>query len=113
MMTGQELETAVRYRAPIIVVVIQNGLYGDVAIHQARTHGRLSGVALNPVDFASWARSFGAVGYTVESPEQLEPTVGRALRHQRPSVIDVRTDPDVINPDVRLSALFRAEHGAD
>ncbi|HVV13285.1 thiamine pyrophosphate-binding protein [Amycolatopsis sp.] len=113
MMTGQELETAVRYRAPIIVVVIQNGLYGDIAVHQARTHGRLSGVALNPVDFASWARSFGAVGYTVESPEQLEPTVGRALRHQRPSVIDVRTDPDVINPDVRLSALFRAEHGAD
>jgi acetolactate synthase-1/2/3 large subunit len=109
MMTGQELETAVRYRVPIIVVVIQNGLYGDVAMHQARTHGRLSGVSLHTVDFASWARAFGAVGYTVESPEQLEPTVTRALRHQRPSVIDIRTDPDVINPDVRLSTLFRGD----
>ena len=108
MMTGQELETAVRYRAPVIVVVIQNGLYGEIAMHQARSHGRLSGVAVPPVDFASWARAFGAVGYTVESPEQLEPTVKRAMQHQRPSVIDVRTDPDVINPDVRLSALFRS-----
>ncbi|NKQ55402.1 acetolactate synthase [Amycolatopsis sp. K13G38] len=108
MMTGQELETAVRYRAPVIVVAIQNGLYGEIAMHQARTHGRLSGVAVPTVDFASWARAFGAVGYTVESPEQLEPTVKRALQHQRPSVIDVRTDPDVVNPDVRLSTLFRA-----
>lgn len=109
MSTGQELETAVRCRAPIIVVVSQNGLNGDVAMHQARTHGQLSGVAMGTLDFASWARSFGAVGYTVESPEQLEPTVGRALRHQRPSVIDVRTDPDIIDPDVRLSALFRTD----
>lgn len=109
MMTGPEIETAVRYRTPIIVVVVQNGLYGEVAMHQARTHGRLSGVSLGAVDFAAWARTFGAVGYTVESPEQLEPTVGRALRHQRPTVIDVRTDPDVIDPDVRLSALFEAD----
>ncbi|WP_435154405.1 thiamine pyrophosphate-binding protein [Amycolatopsis sacchari] len=107
--SGQELETAVRYRAQVIVVVSQNGLYGDMAMHQARTHGRLSGVALEPVDFAAWARSLGAVGYTVQSPEQLEPTIARALRHQRPSVIDVRTDPDVIDPDVRLSALFPAQ----
>lgn len=112
MMTGQEIETAVRYRAPVIVVVIQNGLYGDIAMHQARTHGRLSGVAVAAVDFAAWARSFGAAGYLVESPEQLEPTISRALRHQRPSVIDVRTDPDVINPDIRLSALFHADRSS-
>ncbi|TNC22849.1 thiamine pyrophosphate-binding protein [Amycolatopsis alkalitolerans] len=112
MTSGQELETAVRCHAPIIVVVSQNGLNGDVAMHQARTHGRLSGVAMGTLDFASWARAFGAVGYTVESPEQLEPTVGRALRHQRPSVIDVRTDPDVIDPDLRLSALFRADRSS-
>ncbi len=107
MMTGQELETAVRYRAPILVVVFQNGLYADVAMHQAAKHGRLNGVSLTAVDFAAWARSFGAAGYTIESPEQLEPTMRRALQHQRPSVIDVRTDPDVIDPDTRLSALFQ------
>ncbi|WP_245616878.1 thiamine pyrophosphate-binding protein [Amycolatopsis taiwanensis] len=109
MITGPEIETAVRYRAPIIVVVVQNGLFGEVAMHQARTHGRLSGVSLGAVDFAAWARTFGAVGYTIESPEQLEPTISRALHHQRPTVIDVRTDPDVIDPDVRLSALFHTD----
>ncbi|MTD56033.1 thiamine pyrophosphate-binding protein [Amycolatopsis pithecellobii] len=112
MSTGHELETAVRYRAPVIVVVSQNGLNADVAMHQARTHGRLSGVAMGTLDFASSARAFGAVGYTVESPEQLEPTVGRAMRHQRPSVIDVRTDPDVLEPEVRLSALFRSDRSS-
>lgn len=112
MMTGQEIETAVRYRTPVIVVVVQNGLYGDMAMHQARAHGRLSGVSSPVVDFASWARSVGAAGYTVESPEQLEPTIARALRHQRPSVIDVRTDTDVISPDVRLSSLFQANRSS-
>lgn len=107
MMTGQELETAVRYRAPILVVVFQNGLYADIAMHQAAKHGRLSGVAHTAVDFAAWARSFGAAGYTIESPEQLKPTFKRALLHQRPSVVDVRTDPDVIDPDTRLSSLFQ------
>nr|WP_281356517.1 thiamine pyrophosphate-dependent enzyme [Amycolatopsis anabasis] len=109
LMTGQEIETAVRYRAPIIVLVFQNGLYGTVAMHQARTHGRLSGVTLDAVDFASWARGLGAAGYTVEDPQDLEPTVHRALRHQRPTVIDVRTDPDVITPETRLSSLFHAD----
>ncbi|WP_167109125.1 thiamine pyrophosphate-dependent enzyme [Amycolatopsis granulosa] len=107
MMTGQELETAVRHRAPILAVVFQNGLFADLATHQAAKHGRLHGVSLTPVDFAAWARSFGAAGYTIESPEQLEPTFTRALQHQRPSVVDVRTDPDVIDPDTRLSALFQ------
>jgi acetolactate synthase I/II/III large subunit len=109
LMTGQEIETAVRYRAPIIVVVFQNGLYGTVAMHQARTHGRLSGVTLDAVDFAGWARGLGAAGYTVEDPTELEPTIYRALRHQRPTVIDVRTDPDVITPETRLSSLFHAD----
>jgi acetolactate synthase I/II/III large subunit len=109
MMTGPDIETAVRYRTPIIVIVVQNGLYGEIAMHQARTHGRLSGVSLGAIDFAAWARTFGAVGYTVESPEQLEPTISRALNHQRATVIDVRTDPDVIEPDVRLSALFQSD----
>nr|WP_167121035.1 thiamine pyrophosphate-dependent enzyme [Amycolatopsis viridis] len=107
MITGQELETAVRHRAPILVVVFQNGLFTDLATHQAAKHGRLHGVSLTAVDFAAWARSFGAAGYTIESPEQLEPTFRRALQHQRPSVVDVRTDPDVIDPDTRLSALFQ------
>ncbi|MBB4686721.1 thiamine pyrophosphate-binding protein [Amycolatopsis jiangsuensis] len=108
LMTGQEIETAVRYRAPVMVVVFQNGLHGPLAVHQARTHGRLSGVTVPIVDFASWARGLGAAGYTVDDRHQLEPIVASALVRQRPCVIDVRTDPDVVTPDVRLSTLLGA-----
>ncbi|RJQ91758.1 thiamine pyrophosphate-binding protein [Amycolatopsis panacis] len=108
LMTGQELETAVRYRAPVMVVVFQNGLHGALAVHQARTHGRLSGVTVPIVDFASWARGLGAAGYTVDDRDQLEPIVASALVRQRPCVLDVRTDPDVVTPDVRLSTLLGA-----
>lgn len=106
--TGQEIETAVRYRTPIIVVVFQNGLHAPLAMHQARTHGRLSGVSSGLVDFALWARGLGAAGYTVNDREQLEPIIASALVRQRPCVIDVRTDPDVVSPDIRLSSLLAA-----
>ncbi|GAA3552386.1 thiamine pyrophosphate-binding protein [Amycolatopsis ultiminotia] len=108
LMTGQEIETAVRYRAPVMVVVFQNGMHGPLAVHQARTYGRLSGATVPLVDFASWARGLGAAGYTVDDRDQLEPIVASALVRQRPCVLDVRTDPDVVTPDLRLSALLGA-----
>jgi acetolactate synthase-1/2/3 large subunit len=108
LMTGQEIETAVRYRAPVIVVVFQNGVHGAFAMHQARTHGRLSGVSVDLVDFAAWARGLGAAGYTVDGREELEGVIASALVRQRPCVIDVRTDPDVVTPDIRLSSLLAA-----
>jgi acetolactate synthase-1/2/3 large subunit len=108
LMTGQEIETAVRYRAPVMVLVFQNGVHGALAMHQARKHGRLSGVTVPKTDFASWARGLGAAGYTVDDREELEPIIASALVRQRPCVIDVRTDPDVVTPDVRLTSLLGA-----
>lgn len=92
----------------MIVVVFQNGLYGAIAAHQARLHGRLSSVAVGTVDFASWARGLGAAGYTVNDQEELEPALASALMRQRPCVVDVRTDPDVLSPDQRLSSMLRS-----
>lgn len=106
LMTGQEIETAVRHHAPVIVVVFRNGLYGTIAWHQARAHGRLAAVSIGAVDFASWARGLGAAGFTVESPADLEPAIRAALAENRPSVLDVRTDPDVITADARLSGFL-------
>jgi acetolactate synthase-1/2/3 large subunit len=108
LMTGQEIETAVRYRVPVMVLVFQNGVHGALAMHQARKHGRLSGVTVPKTDFASWARGLGAAGYTVDDREELEPIIASALVRQRPCVIDVRTDPDVVTPDVRLTSLLGA-----
>ena len=107
LMTGQELETAVRYGVKITVVVFRNGLHGTIAMHQARTLGRTAGVEIGDVDLAAYARSLGAEGYTVRDPDDLAPSLRTALASDAVSLLDVVTDPDVISPSTRLSGLRR------
>ncbi|HEV7826220.1 MAG TPA: thiamine pyrophosphate-dependent enzyme [Mycobacteriales bacterium] len=106
LMTGQELETAVRHDAAIMVVVFQNGLYGTIAMHQAKAHGRLAGVTIGPLDLAGWARGLGAEGFTVDRAADLDATLSAALACGRPCLVDVRTDPDMITPSARLTDLL-------
>ena len=105
LMTGQEIETAVRLDAPIVVVVFRNGLYGTIAMHQAREHGRLAAVDIGELDLAQWARGLGAIGLTLDRPNDTENVLRTALACGRPCVVDVRTDPDIIAPNRRLSEL--------
>ena len=105
LMTGQELETAVRYGAGITVVVFRNGLHGTIAMHQARDVGKTAGSEIGPVDLAGFARSFGAEGYTVTDPRDLEDTLRDAVGYEGVSLVDVVTDPDLISPTGRLSEL--------
>lgn len=106
LMTGQEIETAVRYAAPIVVLAFQNGMYGTIAMHQATAHGRLAGVDIGRLDLATWARGLGAEGFVLDDPARVETVLTEALRCGRPCVVDVRTDPDVIAPGRRLSGLL-------
>jgi acetolactate synthase I/II/III large subunit len=105
LMTGQEIETAVRYGAPILVVVFRNGMHGTIAMHQARDLGRTAGVEIAEVDLASFARSLGAEGYTVRDPEDLVPTLEEALASDTVALVDVVTDADLITPTFRLSEM--------
>jgi acetolactate synthase I/II/III large subunit len=105
LMTGQEIETAVRYGVGITVVVFRNGMHGTIAMHQARDTGRISGSEIGPVDLAGFARSLGAEGFTVTDPADLERTLGDAVAHEGVSLVDVATDPDLISPTARLSEL--------
>ena len=109
LMTGQEIETAVRFHASVVVVVFQNHLYGTIAMHQAKVYGRLAGVEIGPLDLAAWARGLGAVGLTIDHPSELESVLSRALTCVRPCVVDVRTDSDQISTDATLSELVE-EH---
>jgi acetolactate synthase-1/2/3 large subunit len=111
LMTGQEIETAVRLGAGVVVVAFQNHLYGTIAMHQARAYGRLAGVHIGPLDLAGWARGLGAVGLTVDRPDELIPVLRRALSCGRPCVVDVRTNPDQISPDTTLSTLIEGHRG--
>jgi acetolactate synthase-1/2/3 large subunit len=105
LMTGQEIETAVRYGVPITVVVFRNGMHGTIAMHQAREMGRTAGVEIGDVDLAGYARSLGATGHTVRDPDELAPALERALASDGVALVDVVTDPDIISPSARLSEL--------
>lgn len=106
LMTGQEIETAVRLGAPLVVLVLQNGMYGTIAMHQARDLGRTSGVDIGAVDLVRWAEGLGAAAYGVTEAGELDGALRRAVAGRRPAVVAVRTDPDVITPTATLAGLL-------
>jgi len=99
LMTGQELATAMRHQLPVLVVLVNNGLYGTIRMHQQRAHpGRPVGTDLTNPDFAALARAYGAHGELVERTEEFAPALERALAADRPALLELRTDPEVLRP---------------
>ncbi|RBP06515.1 acetolactate synthase-1/2/3 large subunit [Roseiarcus fermentans] len=106
LMNGQEFATAVQYGLPIIVVLIDNGLYGTIRMHQERAFpGRPIASDLKNPDFAAYARAFGGHGETVEETAAFMPAFERALAAGAPSIVHVRIDPEAITPATTLSAI--------
>ena len=106
LMTGQELATAVQYRLPIILIVVNNGSYGTIRMHQERKYpGRVHGTHLQNPDFAAYARAFGAFGETVETTEQFAPAFERALAANAPALLELRLSEEVITPTTTLTAI--------
>ncbi len=115
LMHGQEFSTAVQYGLPIIVIVINNGMYGTIRMHQEREYPRrvIATDLVNP-NFADYARAFGGQGEVVETTEQFAAAFCRAQASGKPSIIEVRIDPQAISTtstldDIRTSALRRQE----
>ena len=109
LMTGNELATAVQYNAPAIFLVINNGMYGTIRMHQEKQYpGRVSGTDLVNPHFAAYARSFGAVGEIVEDTAQFAPALERSMASGKPAVIELRLDPQAITPNTTLDALRAA-----
>lgn len=107
LMTSNELETAVRVGAGIKVLVLQNRLYGTIAMHQARAGNTISGCDIGDVDIAGLARSLGAHAVECTDEYQLRDAATELMSHDGPAVMVVRTDPDVIAPGTSLAALAR------
>jgi len=109
LMNGQEFATAVQYGAAIIVLVVNNGMYGTIRMHQEREYpGRVSGTELANPDFAAYARAFGGHGETVERTADFAPAFQRALASGKPSILELRIDPEAITPSATLSGLRAA-----
>jgi acetolactate synthase-1/2/3 large subunit len=111
LMNGQELATAVRYELNIVIVVINNGMYGTIRMHQEQRYpGRTIGTDLANPDFAQYARAFGAYGEVVADTAGFAPALERTLEAGRPALLELRIDPDAISPRTTLGAL-RARTG--
>ncbi len=105
-MTGQELGTAAQHGARVIVLVVDNGMYGTIRMHQerrfpARPHGT---DIINP-DFVALARAHGAHGAGVATTEAFAPALAAALACQGPALLHLKVDPEAITPDQTLSEL--------
>jgi len=106
LMSGQELATAFQYDLPIVVLVVNNGMYGTIRMHQERSYpGRVVGTDLVNPDFAAYARAFGAHGETVTETSQFPDAIERALTAGRPALLELKIDPEGINPRTTLTQL--------
>jgi len=109
LMNGQEFATAVQYGVNIVVVLIDNGAYGTIRMHQEREFpGRPIASALRNPDFAALARAFGGHGETVEATEDFEPALERALSSKLPAILHVKTETEAITPSTTLTAIREA-----
>ncbi|CUI07538.1 thiamine pyrophosphate-binding protein [Massilia antarctica] len=117
MMNGQELATAVQYKAGVIIIVFNNGMFGTIRMHQERDYpGRVSGTSLHNPDFAELAKAYGAHGEVVNATAQFAPALARALAHTRekslPAVIELRYDGNLITPNATLDTIRKTAEAA-
>ncbi|SFG03541.1 acetolactate synthase-1/2/3 large subunit [Duganella sp. CF458] len=110
LMNGQELATAVQYKAGVVIIVFNNQMFGTIRMHQEREYpGRVSGTTLHNPDFAAVARAFGGHGETVAATEEFAPALQRALAFTReqnlPAIIELRYDGNLITPGATLDTI--------
>ncbi|CDX33094.1 putative acetolactate synthase II large subunit [Mesorhizobium sp. SOD10] len=106
LMTGQELATAMQYEAAVIILVVNNGLYGTIRMYQEREFpGRTPATFLKNPDFAAYARSFGAFAEQVRETSEFGAAFERALSAKRPAVLELLIDPEAITTRTTLTGI--------
>jgi acetolactate synthase-1/2/3 large subunit len=106
MMHGQELATAVQYDLPIVTILLDNGMYGTIRMHQERNYpARVFATELKNPDFCALAFAYGAHGERVERTEDFAPALARAIQSGKPAVIHCLIDPQAITPAATLDSL--------
>jgi acetolactate synthase-1/2/3 large subunit len=109
VMSSPEFATAVQYDLPIVVLLVNNGMYATIRMHQERVFpGRVIGTDLENPDFPALAEAYGGHGERVERTEDFEAAFERALASGKPSLLELPVDPERISPRVKLSDLQAA-----
>ena len=105
LMYPQELATAAQCGAAIVVLVVNNAMYGTIRMHQERRYpGRVSSTDLANPDFVALARSFGAYAERVSATEDFTAAFDRARSARVPALLELCVDPAQITPTARLAA---------
>jgi len=108
LMNGQELATAAQYGLAIVFVVIDNGMYGTIRMHQEREYpGRVYGTDLANPDFAALARAYGVQGETVRHSDEFAPALDRALAAKGSTLLHLLVDPQAITMNATIDELRR------
>ena len=106
LMNGQELATALQYGGKSIIVLLNNGIYGTIRMHQEREYpGHVSGSALGNPDFCALAKAYGYAAERVERTEDFEAALQRALAAPTGTLIEIPLSPEVITTRTTLSVI--------
>ena len=106
LMTGQELATAVQCGAKTIILLLNNGMYGTIRMHQERNYPtRVSGTALHNPDFCGLARAYGYAAHRMHETHEFEGLLKDALARDVGTLIEVMLDPEVITTRGSLSEI--------
>ena len=119
LMSGQELTTATQYGLGIVILVVNNGMYGSIRMHQEKEFpGRVYATDLFNPDFTALAKAYGGYGELVLSTEEFAGAFARARQfadeQRKPALIELRIDPEAITPNATLTQLREralAKHG--
>ena len=111
MMNGQEFATAMQYQANIIVIVVNNGIYATIRMHQEREYPhRVIGTDLVNPDFVALAKAYGAYAERVQETGQFEAAFARCIAVDRPALIEIQFDANILTPTATVDSL-RAQAG--
>lgn len=106
MMTGEEFATAVQYEIPIIVIILDNSMFGTIRMHQEMHYPkRAIGTSLNNPDFAAYAKAFGGLGFHVETTGEFFNAWEQVIAQEKPAIIHCILDPEAMTPNKTLTEI--------
>ncbi len=109
LMNGQELATAAQYGCDMLVILVDNGAYGTIRMHQEREFpGRVSATQLANPDFAALARAYGGWASRVETTAEFAPTLAEAMQHKGVRLLHLITDIEQLSASGATVSGLRA-----
>ncbi|KMJ54593.1 thiamine pyrophosphate-binding protein [Vogesella sp. EB] len=114
LMNGQELATALQHGGKSIILLLNNGVYGTIRMHQEREYpNRISGTQLGNPDFCQLASAYGYAAERIASNDEFDAALERALARPNGTLLEIRLSPDIISTRATLTTITAAALARD